>query len=78
MAYPQIRGTPSPALTPSPLPLVPPLSFGHFVALLGVDDAPQRRPYEVAMNNAFDFANRLQQFRPGKAFEVTFIKHAPT
>ncbi|MBJ6802714.1 BREX system Lon protease-like protein BrxL [Geomonas propionica] len=27
------------------------------------------------MNNAFSFANRLQQFRPCKAFEVTFIKY---
>ncbi len=27
------------------------------------------------MNNAFTFANRLQQCRPCKAFEVTFIKH---
>jgi ATP-dependent Lon protease len=27
------------------------------------------------MNDAFTFANRLQQFRPCKAFEVTFIKH---
>lgn len=26
------------------------------------------------MNDAFSFANRLQQFRPCKAFEVTFIK----
>jgi ATP-dependent Lon protease len=26
------------------------------------------------MNDAFTFANRLQQFRPCKAFEVTFIK----
>jgi ATP-dependent Lon protease len=25
------------------------------------------------MNDAFTFANRLQQFRPCKAFEVTFI-----
>ncbi len=28
------------------------------------------------MNDAFTFANRLQQYRPCKAFEVTFIKHA--
>jgi ATP-dependent Lon protease len=27
------------------------------------------------MNDAFIFANRLQQYRPCKAFEVTFIKH---
>ena len=27
------------------------------------------------MNDAFSFSNRLQQFRPCKAFEVTFIKH---
>lgn len=27
------------------------------------------------MNDAFAFANRLQQFRPCKAFEVTFIRH---
>ncbi len=27
------------------------------------------------MNDAFAFANRLQQFRPCKAFEVTFIKN---
>lgn len=27
------------------------------------------------MNDAFNFANRLQQYRPCKAFEVTFIKH---
>jgi ATP-dependent Lon protease len=27
------------------------------------------------MNDAFTFANRLQQYRPCKAFEVTFIKH---
>ena len=26
------------------------------------------------MNDAFTFANRLQQYRPCKAFEVTFIK----
>jgi ATP-dependent Lon protease len=30
------------------------------------------------MNDAFTFANRLQQYRPCKAFEVTFIKHKPT
>lgn len=30
------------------------------------------QPYE--MNEAFSFANRLQQYRPCKAFEVTFIK----
>jgi len=29
------------------------------------------------MNDAFTFANRLQQYRPCKAFEVTFIKHRP-
>ncbi|MBV6446599.1 BREX system Lon protease-like protein BrxL [Nitrosomonas sp.] len=29
------------------------------------------------MNDAFIFANRLQQYRPCKAFEVTFIKHKP-
>jgi ATP-dependent Lon protease len=28
------------------------------------------------MNDAFAFANRLQQFRPCKAFEVTFIKNS--
>ncbi|MGH1361661.1 MAG: BREX system Lon protease-like protein BrxL [Burkholderiaceae bacterium] len=27
------------------------------------------------MNDAFTFANRLQQYRPCKAFELTFIKH---
>lgn len=27
------------------------------------------------MNDAFTFAHRLQQYRPSKAFEVTFIKH---
>lgn len=27
------------------------------------------------MNDTFSFANRLQQYRPCKAFEVTFIKH---
>lgn len=27
------------------------------------------------MNDAFSFANRLQQYRPCKAFEVTFIKY---
>lgn len=27
------------------------------------------------MHDAFTFANRLQQYRPCKAFEVTFIKH---
>ena len=27
------------------------------------------------MNDAFTFANRLQRYRPCKAFEVTFIKH---
>jgi ATP-dependent Lon protease len=27
------------------------------------------------MNEAFSFANRLQQYRPCKAFEVTFIKN---
>ena len=26
------------------------------------------------MNDVFTFANRLQQYRPSKAFEVTFIK----
>lgn len=31
--------------------------------------------YEI--NDAFAFANRMQQFRPCKAFEVTFIKHKP-
>ncbi|MCB5271571.1 MAG: BREX system Lon protease-like protein BrxL [Candidatus Cloacimonetes bacterium] len=30
------------------------------------------------MNDAFAFANRLQQYRPCKAFEVTFIKQGPT
>ena len=30
------------------------------------------QPYE--MNEAFSFSNRLQQYRPCKAFEVTFIK----
>ena len=30
------------------------------------------------MNDAFTFANRLQQFRLCKAFEVTFIRHHPT
>ena len=30
------------------------------------------------MNDAFTFANRLQQYRPCKAFEVTYIKHKPT
>jgi len=29
------------------------------------------------LNDAFSFANRLQQYRPCKAFEVTFIKHKP-
>jgi len=29
------------------------------------------------MNDAFTFANRLQQYRPCKAFEVTFIRHEP-
>ncbi len=29
------------------------------------------------MNDAFAFPNRLQQYRPCKAFEVTFIKHKP-
>ena len=29
------------------------------------------------MNDAFTFSNRLQQYRPCKAFEVTFIKHKP-
>ncbi|CAN7734810.1 BREX system Lon protease-like protein BrxL [Caballeronia sp. LjRoot29] len=29
------------------------------------------------MNEAFTFTNRLQQYRPCKAFEVTFIKHKP-
>ncbi len=29
------------------------------------------------MNEAFSFANRLQQYRPCKAFEITFIKHKP-
>jgi len=29
------------------------------------------------MNDAFTFANRLQQYRPCKAFEVTFIKSRP-
>jgi ATP-dependent Lon protease len=29
------------------------------------------------MNDTFTFANRLQQYRPCKAFEVTFIKHKP-
>ena len=29
------------------------------------------------MNDAFTFANRLQQYRPSKAFEVTFIKTWP-
>ena len=28
------------------------------------------------MNDAFTFANRLQQYRPCKAFEVTYIKHS--
>lgn len=27
------------------------------------------------MNDVFTFANRLQQYRPCKAFEVTFIRH---
>ena len=27
------------------------------------------------MNDTFTFANRLQQYRPCKAFEITFIKH---
>ena len=27
------------------------------------------------MNDAFSFANRLQQYRPCKAFEVTYIRH---
>lgn len=31
------------------------------------------QPYE--MNDAFAFTNRLQKYRPCKAFEVTFIKH---
>ncbi|MCA9423112.1 MAG: hypothetical protein KC592_18985, partial [Nitrospira sp.] len=26
------------------------------------------------LNDAFTFSNRLQQYRPCKAFEVTFIK----
>ena len=30
-----------------------------------------------ATNDAFTFANRLQQYRPCKAFEVTFIKSRP-
>ncbi len=29
------------------------------------------------MNDAFTFTNRLQQYRPCKAFEVTFIKNTP-
>lgn len=29
------------------------------------------------MNDTFTFANRLQQYRPCKAFEVTFIKTQP-
>lgn len=28
------------------------------------------------MNDAFTFSNRMQQFRPCKAFEVTFIRHS--
>ena len=30
------------------------------------------------MNDAFAFSNRVQQFRPCKAFEVTFIRHGGT
>lgn len=30
------------------------------------------------MNDAFAFANRLQEYRQSKAFEVTFIKHNPS
>lgn len=30
---------------------------------------------QYEMNDVFTFANRLQQYRPCKAFEVTFIKH---
>lgn len=30
------------------------------------------QPYE--MNNAFSFANRLQEFRSAKAFEVTYMR----
>ena len=33
------------------------------------------QPYE--MNDAFSFSNRLQQHRPCKAFEATFIKQKP-
>jgi ATP-dependent Lon protease len=29
---------------------------------------------QYEMNDAFAFANRMQQYRPCKAFEVTFIK----
>ena len=30
------------------------------------------------MGEPFDFANRLQLYRPCKAFEATFIKHKPS
>jgi ATP-dependent Lon protease len=33
------------------------------------------QPYE--MNNAFSFANRLQEFRSAKAFEVTYMRLSP-
>ena len=33
--------------------------------------------YLYELNDAFTFANRLQQYRPCKAFEVTFIKQKP-
>jgi ATP-dependent Lon protease len=33
------------------------------------------QPYE--MNDTFTFANRLQKYRRGKAFEVTFLKESP-
>jgi ATP-dependent Lon protease len=29
------------------------------------------------MNDTFTFANRLQKYRRGKAFEVTFLKESP-
>ena len=29
------------------------------------------------LNDAFAFSNRLQQYRPCKAFEITFIRHQP-
>ena len=60
-----------------PAPFTPatsaPITVGRFLLDRGLDIYQH---YD--MNDAFAFANRLQQFRSCKAFEVTYLRVDPS